>query len=366
METGKRTGGTGRRMIGALCAAALLGSAAAAETVSMNGTIEAGKTVTVYAPIGGTVETVNVETGEKVTAGQELLSLKTTKVYASQDGVIRGVFGQEGDNAEKTAEQYGAVMYLEGNTLYTVSASVTKAYSSVETMTVHPGEKVYLQCRNTAARAGTGRITLIDGTNYTVIVDEGEFLPGDSVDVYREQAHTDRSRVGRGTVSRISPEAVTATGAITRIAVKDGTRVQKGDVLMETLEGSFDAYNMTGTKICAEQDAVVSTVSADEGGTIAKDAAVFQLIPLDALRVATSVEADELKNLQVGDPVIVELESDESKVYEGTISFISALPEESEEEVTYRVLVAFTPDEDAALGMKVIVTTAEAEKAAEE
>ena len=56
--------------------------------------------------------------------------------------------------------------------------------------------------------------------------------------------------------------------------------------------------------------------------------------------------------------MLIELESDESRVYTGTVSFVSALPEETgEEDVTYRVLVDFVPDGEIALGMKVIVTT---------
>ena len=302
---------------------------------------------------------VSVETGEKVEAGQELMSLKTVKVYASQDGVISGVFGQEGEDAETVAARYGAMMYLEGENLYTASVSVSKAYSSVETMTVHPGEKVYVQCRNVSARAGTGVITAIDGTNYTVMVTSGEFLPGDSVDIYRDEAHTDKMRIGRGSISRVSPEAVTATGAIVRLNVKDGDRVHKGDVLMETLEGSFDGYVSSGTQVPSPLDAVIQTVAAEAGAAVTKGAALFQLIPLDELLVETSVYADDLKNIRVGDPVTVELESDESKVYEGVIRFISALPTEGEEEVTYRVLVDFAPDAEAALGMSVIVTTAE-------
>ena len=350
---------TGRRVLGTICAAAMLGCGALAETITMNGTVAAGETVTVYAPIGGTVETVSVETGERVTAGQALLELKTTKVFASQDGVISGVFGEEGEDAETVAGRYGAVMYLEGDNLYTASISVSKAYSSVETMTVHPGEKVYVQCRMVSARAGTGVITAIDGTNYTVMVTSGEFLPGDSVDVYRDEAHTDKMRIGRGSISRVSPEAITASGAIVRLNVKDGDKVKKGDVLMETLEGSFDGYVSTGTRVTAGEDAVVQTVNAEAGSAVTKGAALFQLIPADGLRVEASVYADDLKNIRVGDPVTIELESDESKVYEGKISFISALPTEGDE-VTYRVLVDFVPDEEAALGMNVIVTTVEA------
>ena len=362
MKAGKDERNMRKRMLGILCVAMLLAGTAGAEPVTMNGTVEAGDILTVYAPIGGTVESVEAEAGEKVTAGQELLRFRTEKVYAAQDGVIRCVFGAEGEDAETVAATYGAVMYLEGEHLYSVSASVSKAYSSVETMIVHPGEKVYLQCRTISARNGNGIITAVDGSNYTVLVTSGEFLPGDSVDIYREETRTDKGRIGRGSISRVSPEAVTAAGAIVRIAVKDGDTVRKGDLLLETLSGRYDAYVMTGTQVNAPQSAVVSTVNAEAGSTVEKGAALFQLIPTESLRVETSVDADELKNIRAGDPVIIELESDESKVFEGTVSFVSALPEEKEEEdVTYRVQVEFIPDGEIALGMKVIVMTTEPE-----
>ena len=55
----------------------------------------------------------------------------------------------------------------------------------------------------------------------------------------------------------------------------------------------------------------------------------------------------------------IELESDESKSYEGTVRYITETPEEGAEEVTYKAVIDFTPDEDVYFGMKVVVTSAE-------
>ena len=60
----------------------LAAGAAGADTLSLNGTVEAGVTVPVYAPIGGTAERVNAETGMHVAAGDTLLSYRTEKTYA--------------------------------------------------------------------------------------------------------------------------------------------------------------------------------------------------------------------------------------------------------------------------------------------
>ena len=88
------------------CVAAILlvillaAGAACADTLSLNGTVEAGVTVPVYAPIGGTVDAVSVEKGMHVSAGETLFSYRTEKTYASGDGTVTGVFAKAGDDAE--------------------------------------------------------------------------------------------------------------------------------------------------------------------------------------------------------------------------------------------------------------------------
>ncbi len=332
--------------------------AALAETLSLNGTVEAGVTVPVYAPIGGTVENVAVETGMHVDAGETLFSYRTEKTYASGDGTVTGVFVRAGDDAETVTEQYGANLYIEGTALYTVSASTSKAYSSVETMLVHTGETVYIVCRTDATRKGIGLITAIDGTNYTVLVTEGTFIPGDSVTVYRDEAYSEKMRLGRGSVSRVNPTAVNATGAIVSVAVKDGDTVRRGDLLMETLSGTFEGYEMTGTAVTAAEEGVVVSVSAEVGATVSKGDVAAQIAPVSGMRVEASVSADDRLSLKAGDKVVIELESDDSRIYEGTVRYIAEMPEEDAEEVAYKAVIDFTPDENVYFGMAVVVTSA--------
>ena len=137
---------TMKRFAAVLLVTMLTAGVAQAGTLSLTGTVEAGVTVPVYAPIGGTVENVSIEQGMRVSAGDTLFSYRTEKVYASEDGVVKGVFVKAGDDAETMTEKYGADMYIEGETLYTISGSTNKAYSTVETTFVHTGETVYILC----------------------------------------------------------------------------------------------------------------------------------------------------------------------------------------------------------------------------
>ena len=350
---------TMRRIAAILFAVMMVAGAAGAETLSLSGTVEAGVTVPVYAPVGGTVDSVNVETGMHVKAGDTLFSYRTEKVYASEDGTVTGVFVRAGDDAETVTEKYGADLYIEGKTLYSVSSSTSKAYSSVETTFVHTGETVWVLCRTDATRKGKGIITAVDGSSYTVLVTEGSFIAGDSVTVYRDEACTDKQRVGRGSIARMNPTAVNGTGAVVSVAVKDGDTVKRGDLLMETLSGTFDGYEMTGTAVTAPQEGVITSVTAESGAAVTKGDAVARIAPISGMRVEAAVSADDRKSLKAGDKVTIELETDESRSFEGTVRYITEMPEEETEEVTYKAIIDFTPDEGVYFGMPVVVTSGE-------
>jgi len=118
-----------------------------AETISFEGTVTASYTHEVYAASSAIVENVPISVGDSVSGNDMVASLRTTKVYAEEDGTVCAVFGQEGVSADTVTENYGAAIYMEGRVLYTVAASTTNAYDSVDAKLVHAGETVYLRSR---------------------------------------------------------------------------------------------------------------------------------------------------------------------------------------------------------------------------
>lgn len=373
-----------KRILAALIVAVLLlSSAALADTITFTGTVAASQTCEVYAPIGGTVDAVNVEAGQKVSAGDAIVSLSTTKVYAEEAGTVTGVFGQPGDSAETVAQKYGAVMYIEGESVYSIAASTDNAYNSTATKFVHVGERVYLECYSDGKHTGAGVITAIEGTDYTVKVLSGEFLIGETVNVYRGDSAVSAQRIGRGTLNRVSPTAVTGSGSIVSLAVSDGDAVERGDLLFETLDGCFDGLYMSGSEITAGVDGTVSEVNAQQGGAIQKNSVVAVLWPDSAMRVEAQVEEANLASVHVGDPVSIELvwNQDEGVTYDGVITMISAIADsasassgasadamggDSDDSVTYTVYIDFTPDENTRYGMSAVVTTLDEEAEIEE
>ena len=353
-----------------LCAALLLAPCAMADTITFTGAIEAGETVQVFAPIGGTVESVNAEAGQKVNAGDALVTLSTTKVYAQEAGTVTAVFGQPGDSAETVAQTWGAVISIEGESVYNISASTDNAYNSTATKFVHVGESVYLSCYSDGSHTGTGVVTALEGTDFTVRVLSGEFLIGETVNVFRGDSATAAQRIGRGTLNRTAPTAVTGTGSIAAIAVKPGDTVQRGDLLFETLDGSFDGLYMSGNVITAGVGGILSAVNAQQGGNVQKGEAVAAIYPEGAMRVVAQIEEANLACINVGDPVSIELlwNQDEEVEYSGTVARISAIANEASggangesDATTYDVTIDFTPDAGTRYGMTAVVTTLEAQ-----
>ncbi len=347
---------TFRKLAAVLTAGMMLAqSAALADTISFSGTVSAGETHEIYAPIGGTVESVAVEVGQKVNAGDVLATLSTTK------------------------EKYGAVMYIEGESVYSIAASTENAYNETANKFVHVGEEVVLSCYSDGDHTGTGMITAISGTDYTVKVLSGEFEIGETVNVFRESA-TSANRIGRGTLSRVNPTAVTGEGSIVSYAVSDGDTVERGDLLFETLSGDFDGLYMSGNQILSDIDGTVATINLSQGSKVEKNSVAAVIYPTGKMRVEAQIEESNLGMISVGDAVSVELiwNQDEDVTYSGTISMISAIADgtassstatggstvmsgstSSSDSVTYTVYVDFTADENTRYGMSAVVNTLE-------
>ena len=360
-----------KRILSALIVSAvLLAPCALADSITFTGTVAASGTYEVYAPIGGTVEAVNAQAGQKVAANDVLVKLSTTKVYAEESGTVTAVFGQPGDSADTVAQKYGAVMYIEGESVYSIDASTDNAYNSTATKFVHVGEAVFLSCYSDGSHTGGGVITAVQGTGYTVQVTSGEFLIGETVNVYRGDSPVSTQRIGRGTLNRASPTAVTGSGSIVAFAVSPGDAVQRGDLLFETLDGAFSGLYMSGSEIAAGVSGTVSQINAQQGGALQKDGVVAVIYPEGAMRVEAQIAETNLASVAVGDPVSIELvwNQDEGVTYPGTISMISAIADSAASEganadsaATYTVYIDFAPDENTRYGMNAVVTTLDAE-----
>ncbi len=306
-------------------------SAALAASVPLNGTVVNTQEETVVSPYGGAVEEICVKVGDSVQAGEVIATLKTTKVYALQDGVVR-LFGSVGETAEMIANLYGAVAYVEPTMQYTAQISTKTADANNEANRfVHPGETVYLRAVENMNRTGTGTVTSVASGSFNVILSQGSFASGDSVNVYRDPTFTPINRLGKGTISLVDPVAYTGEGIVTSYAVQNGAQVKKGDVLFETVSGSYSSAAGDWTQIKAPCGGIIASLNMAKGTAVAEGSAVATLYADDGMRIEATVSETDLLSFHVGDSVIAEFTylNDGGISARGVIEKISRLGEAS-------------------------------------
>lgn len=331
-------------------------TSALAEPLSLDGTVTAAYTSEVYATSTAVAGKVHVAVGQSVNAGDAIVTLRTTPVYAEEDGVITAVFAETGDSADSLTTRYGAAIVMETEVLYTVAATTERAYDSVATKLVQVGETVSLRSRTNETRTGKALITAVDGINYTLHVTQGSFLVGETVEVFRGDDFAESACLGRGDVARNAPMLVNATGRIVNVQVQPGDEVKKGDLLLETLEGSGASAVLT-----ADVSGIVAQVDAVQGTSLAENAVAAIIWPADAMQIEANIHELDLMDIAIGQQVQLSFDwnEDSGVTMTGTVKSISAVSNVDETATTFRLVVEFTPDASIRYGMNVTITTIE-------
>lgn len=344
-----------------LLCAAIVPALAKSSTVSASGTVVNINEETLTSDYGGTVDEVLVSAGDHVKQGDPLLTFATTGVYAPHDGTAY-FLGEVGDSAEDVAARYGATAYVEPAVVYTISASTRNAYNNEANRIIHPGESVYLRSTN-SKYTGEGRVTKVEGSSFTVEVTSGNFESGKAVNIYRSADYNNESRIGKGSTALQSYTALSGEGIIVNINVRQGAPVKKGDLLFETLSGSYTGATGDLKTVCADKSGVINAVSVTAGTALTAGGAVCTIYPDDGMRVRAAITESDLKLVSVGDPVRVEFSYFDKGNFavDGTVESISAVSTEdtasSDKEGEYNMTVRLADNTGILYGMTAVVTT---------
>ena len=351
------------KLMACLLALMLLGSQALA-SISFEGKVISSETQVISAPFGGLIDKVELRKGDLIHVGDAVATIQTTKVYAELDGVVSGVFAREGDDCEGITTRYGAVMYIEPTNKYVVSATTEKAYNSSATKYVHIGERVYLSCTKDGSHVGTAVVTSLKdvdesgNTPYTLEVTGGEFYMGETVGIFRNPDYSANSRIGRGTIQQNAAVAVKGSGSVLKLDVEVGERVERGQLLFETVEGALDGLYAMDNTIVSGIDGIVAEVEASQGASVTKGAKLIAVYPRDAMQIEMKISEMDMNDIHEGDRVSIEFEwdADGTVQLDGVVSGISHLGESKEGgDASYSAYVDFTPVESVRLDMSVIV-----------
>ena len=318
----------------------------------LSGNVVAGYETSITAPFGGTVSTVDVREGKWVNEGDQLGTVKTTRVVSPADGVVRGIYVEEGDSLS------GTVLTVAPESKYTVTATIEKAYTSVETKYVELGETVYIRCHIDGSHQAMGRITAVQGSSFTVETISGELYMEETVNIFRSPDYDSESRIGQGTVGRTSEIAVTGTGSLVRMHVENGETVERGQILFETVEGSLSAMTAVGNAILAENAGVITSVTLTPGMKLQKGATIATYCPRDGFELSVTVPEDLISYVHVGDTMSFELTWNERDPmqYVGQVvetSYIGTTAADGT--AVFTAILSFDADESVRIGMSAVV-----------
>lgn len=310
------------------------------------GAVEAGVVISLYAPSDGVIESVPVLPGQKIAKGEAIAVYRKTRVFAPFDGTVAGLSASEGD----ILSQNEPALLIEPREKFTLSASASYAYDREENRILHAGERLYLSCVTDGSHRGYGVVTEIEGENYTVLAVAGEFYPGEAVNVFRGNDAQAARKVGRATAYLTDAEPVTASGYVSRLFVKNGDRVEKGDALFDVVSGECEsAFAVAG--------GIVTDVSVSPGQTVKAGDVLMKIAPEDGLVIACEIPESDLRGFEPGAEAVVVFVADPA---ETPVSAQIVTVYRAQTEKTFRVLLKpDSPPIELRLGMTAEVLLAE-------
>lgn len=166
-----------------LCALAEDVETAPVSNVTANAVAESENVYKITAPYSGVLLPFDLESGDPVSKGDTLFALDTVKVYAPVDGTVQAVFAETGDLCEDVTALYGMIACIERTLPQVAQASTSGAYNDEENRLIHVGETVYFYQTSDKDNEGEGRVTAVNGSDYTVELTAGDFENGDSIKI---------------------------------------------------------------------------------------------------------------------------------------------------------------------------------------
>lgn len=346
-----------KRMLCMLLAALMLlpACALAQETLSTaNGVVESAQTWELTAPYSGVLKPFDWERGDAVRAADAVFTLETTKLYAPESGTLAALFVAEGELCDDAALQYGMVAAIEKERPLMLDASTKGAYNSAENKVLHLGATAYYELSN-GDEKGEGRITSITGNDFIVEMDaSGEFDPGDTVKIYRDEQRGTKTCIGQGTVRRAADIRVNASGRVLKLHAQQGDKVQKGELLMELAPADAEP-TVKSADVLAGHDGALLAISVAQGQQVYRGQSLATVADLSRLNVVAEVDEIDLSHISIGDTLKVVLDRYPDNELSATVSAISRVGAPKQNAAYFDVELALTTGLEVLPGMNATV-----------
>ena len=310
--------------------------------------LESQADLDVKSTVSGTVEELLVETGDDVTAGQELARVRDQNTMKLEIPFLA-------EDAQQISVGQAATVTL-GSTFETLSGTVTAVSGANQVLT---GNRIVRTV--TIELQNPGAIT--DGTTATAQVGE-------------------LSCAGSGTLQAKGSATITApaSGTVTGFYVSEGSRVSRNQALLhidsDTVTDQVDSAYRTlrdaeialeNQNDTLEEYTITSPISGTvvdkaykAGDTLEAGKTLCTIYDLSYLSVTLYIDELDISKLQVGQEVSITADAVEGETFAGTVTNISIMGTTTGGTTTYPVTVRIDDTGDLLPGMNVdcTITTA--------
>lgn len=288
-----------------------------------NASVQAVNHVDLTAPCAGTLLPFGIESGDMTESGDVLFTLMTMDVFAAEDGEVTALFVEPGDDAAAAMNRFGSLGAMDPDAAQLLNCSTTGAYNDDDNKILHVGETLYFKSAKTGGDKGTGRVTSVSSSGYTVEILSGKFSSGESMNLYRDSNYNLSDCVGKGVVVQRAPLTFSAAGLVTEVCVHSGDKVKAGDRILSVLPGTSE--RSVSPDIAAPGSGVIGTIAVAPGQQVWKGALLCRIYLTDELEITADVDEMDLKNLNVGSQVYVTVDTAKNNIISGQITRISSL-----------------------------------------
>lgn len=328
--------------------------ALAAEVVTANGVVRSEYVEQLTAPFSGVLLPFDWAYGDQVAEGDLLFEMLTQKVYAPADGTMQAVFAGEGDLCEDVLMLYGSVATMTRANEQVIHADTENAYDDDETPVVHAGQEVYLRQTDDKDNKGKGWIIAVDGSNYTVELTSGVFDDEEDVEIFSDENMGTKTKLGSGTVARQPDLPLTGSGRVLKMYVEQGDRIQKGQLLFETVSPDAEP-DAASASIVSPVAGALELGYLVSGQQVYKGQLLCTVHDLSALEVVAQVDEVDLDRIAVGDSLNMVFDRYPDKTVTGMVTEIAGMGVAKQNAVYYDVVLSFTAGFEVVPGMNVTV-----------
>ncbi len=329
------------------------------------GNVEASQSSELSWKTSGVVDSVSVKVGDKVESGQVLATLLTDSMPASSIAAEADKISAEDDLEELlVSETAKATAYKNLRDAEVALRDAEKLaeglnYPIADQSEIDAAEKAMIAARDAYQNA----VADYEGVKLRDYYDEERMKKYETLqnaltayaqayDLWLYYVNNAPEITKKVTAASAKEAQASYEAALKEFKTYQVSFVRKQDQAdaEATLEDAVTAYN--ARSLIADLTGTVTVVNTAAGDYVEKGQSGLRIDDLSTIYISLDISEVDVNDLKDGMKAEITLDAQPTKVYQGTVRYISAFASENDYNVTYRAVVAFEqPDELVKVGM---------------